>query len=155
MAMRKIKSTLSFKAHSKVWCLLIDKNSTLDSSLDYVNYGRPFKVPISPETDIDDLKQKIVENSPHDVVHVGRACLEVWQYLSDSVVFFNPGPNGLGPVIQAIDTRTSIRCVAENQKVATLLHTGEEVLLVVVPTNETLHAVGKKISFVCFYAGQF
>lgn len=60
-----------------IWCLLVTHEKKL------VGEGNAFKVVLSPENVIDDLKDEVKKKKPHDLMAVDASNLAVWK-LKDS-----------------------------------------------------------------------
>ncbi len=139
------------KTKYKVWCLLVDKDSS------ELKYGDPFPV-VTSDIDIHGLKGKIREERPIDLAHIDSARLEVWEYLSDSDFFFNPDPDKLRPLLD-FSNKNITRHVRPDQKVSALIRTDSamendvtKLLVRVLPG--VLHANGRYFfSFISFYTG--
>ena len=111
---------------TKLWCILIDHQHIM---------GEPFSVYISPETDVADLKEKILLKMPSLLQHVDAPSLTVWKCPGLIIPGDSKGIHELKARIHRLDLskEEDAQRLAVVRRVSSLGVAPDEVLLVQMP----------------------
>jgi hypothetical protein len=105
----------------KVWCLLVDHENRPT--------GGPFKVQVSPETDVADLKKMVKDEVSPLLADAAAAELDVWKCTDPTIDFLGVGRQECEELVKTAFVDNMVQFCVVRRTVATLISDGGVLLV--------------------------
>jgi hypothetical protein len=105
----------------KVWCLLVDHENRPTGGL--------FKVQVSSETDVADLKEMVKAKAPRLLGDMDAYELDVWKCTDSTNDFLDVSTQECEERVRMVFVANKVQCLGVRRTVATLISDGEVLLV--------------------------